>query len=229
MRYFEDKDDHDLIMIYKHIMLNVFHQHKSQIGSWHPKFEHNRVNLDGVPKVFLTLYNSTALALLEEILYRMEHGTFYDNVFWESRGILSTPISYPIKELENVVYETPKNSNSTETILLNSKTYTRLGVGSKRKVFISPCKTYVIKIPLEPIRFGIEENLEEFRLYSENPNSFYAKCELIENNWLKMEYVEPIAMTVEDNMPEWVGSIAEGQVGYNLKGELVAYDYGSEI
>lgn len=45
-----------------------------------------------------------------------------------------------------------------------------------------------------------------------------------------MEYVEP-ASTSEivarlGHEPDWVMSVDCGQVGFNLKGELVAYDYG---
>lgn len=58
-----------------------------------------------------------------------------------------------------------------------------------------------------------------------------ARCRLIPNTFLLvMEYVEPAWS--EDikaklgEIPAWVGAIDCGQVGFDRKGNLKAYDYG---
>jgi len=63
--------------------------------------------------------------------------------------------------------------------MYNDEKYEYLASGSKRKTYVSIDKSHVIKVPKEPTRLGIEENLEEAKVYSETPNSIYAECELI--------------------------------------------------
>lgn len=229
-RYFVNYTNQQIIDLYKILMVSSYESYEGIFGSYHPKYEHNRVHMEDIPKVFkFNLYTSTILKILEEISFRMENGSFYEQAYWCSRGILQTKICFPIKETRKSTLYTPIRKKNVETIEYLNKVYTYLDSGSKRKVYLSPCKTYVIKVPSEPVRLGLEENKEEERIYKQNPNSYYAKCELLENDWLKMEYVETILLTVDDDLPSWVSTIAEGQVGRNLKGELVAYDYGSEI
>jgi hypothetical protein len=232
MRYFENEDNNSLLRLYKNIMVSNFHAQRSFMGTWHPTYEHNCINLDDVPKYFpFRLYNSTSEKILEEINLRMCEGSFYQMAWWTSRGILSTKISYPAlwrQHKENNKSSIKTVDEKLETITYKDKIHTLLGSGTKRKAYLSPCKTYVIKIPKEPVTLGILENKTEAKTYANNPNSIYAKCELIENDWLKMEYVEPGFFTKNSNLPDWTLSIAEHQVGYTLDGRLVAYDYGSE-
>lgn len=41
-----------------------------------------------------------------------------------------------------------------------------------------------------------------------------------------MEYIEPITSFKDKKLPDWINSVDGGQVGYNKKGLLLAYDYG---
>jgi len=41
-----------------------------------------------------------------------------------------------------------------------------------------------------------------------------------------MQKVEPVMFVDYSTMPDWVGSIDGGQVGWTRKGKLVAYDFG---
>lgn len=231
MRYFENENNERLLRLYKYVMVSNFYNQKSFIGSYHPTYEHNCVHLEDVPKDFpFKLYNSTSEKILEEIGFRIKEGSFYQMAWWTSRGILNTKISYPAlwKKPDEKSIICIKKPDVKETINYNNEIFTLLGIGTKRKAYLSPCKTYVIKIPREPFTLGILENKTEAKLYLENPDSIYAECELINDNWLKMEYVEPGFFTKNDKLPDWTYSIAEHQVGYNLNGKLVAYDYGSE-
>ena len=231
MRYFENENNERLLRLYKYVMVSNFYNQKSFIGSYHPTYEHNCAHLEDVPKDFpFKLYNSTSEKILEEIGFRIKEGSFYQMAWWTSRGILNTKISYPElwKKPEEKSITYIKKPDIKEAINYNNEIFTLLGIGTKRKAYLSPCKTYVIKIPREPFTLGILENKTEAKLYLENPDSIYAECELINDNWLKMEYVEPGFFTKNDKLPDWTYSIAEHQVGYNLNGKLVAYDYGSE-
>lgn len=232
MRYLKNKSNQELLILYKDIMVSNFYNQKSFMGTWHPTYEHNCIYLEDIPKHFpFKLYNSTSEKILEEINLRMCEGSFYQMFWWVNTGVLNTKISYPAlwrEHEENNKLLTKSITKKSETIIYKDEVFTLLGSGTKRKVYLSPCKTYVIKIPKEPIALGLLENKIEAEIYANNPNSIYAKCELIENDWLKMEYVEPVSFTKDDKLPEWTLSIAEHQVGYNLDNILVAYDYGSE-
>lgn len=41
-----------------------------------------------------------------------------------------------------------------------------------------------------------------------------------------MEYVTPVTDTADVKLPDWVNNVDCTQVGYNKRGNLVAYDYG---
>lgn len=232
MRYFENESNERLLRLYKDIMVSNFHSQRNFMGTWHPTYEHNCVSLEDVPKNFpFRLYNSTSEKILEEINLRMHEGSSYQMAWWTSRNVLNTKISYPAfwrqhEENSKSLIETV--DKKSETLVYKDEVFTLLGSGTKRKAYLSPCKTYVIKVPIEPVALGILENKTEAEIYANTPNSIYAKCELIENYWLKMEYVEPGFFTKDDELPEWTLTIAEHQIGYTLDGRLVAYDYGSE-
>jgi len=180
------------------------------------------------------IYGTHEMTLLAEMWERFTKGTFYEQAWWQSTKVFQTCISlWPDPNPKPVVTTSTilgSSSKPVEVIMYNNEKYTFLASGTKRKTFVSPDKSHVIKVPKKSVaKLGIEENLEEAKVYSENPNSIYAKCELIENDWLKMEYVEPAFFSKSDEYPDWITQIAEAQVGHNKDGVLVAYDYGSEI
>jgi hypothetical protein len=107
---------------------------------------------------------------------------------------------------------------------LVSKGYTVAGTGSKRCAYVCPEKKHVIKIPVTEI--GIMENFFEDKKFKSGayPGKV-ARCMLVANNLVIMEYVEPVVLTKETVLPYWCKEF-DNQVGYNKKGQLVAYDYG---
>lgn len=66
-------------------------------------------------------------------------------------------------------------------------------------------------------------------LYQHEGCNYLAKCRLIKTsdnyNVLVMEKVE--YAEYQSNMPRWVDFIDCQQVGFDSKGQLVAYDYGN--
>lgn len=219
-------DDAELIWLYKSCMVTRFQELRLVIGHYHPRYEVNSIPLG---KKLYNLQSPTAEFILKEMWKRyLNSPSFAKKCWWESINIFQTKISLPREDVyiptnvSNVV--TPK-----ETIIYDSVEYVFLSGGSKRKVYVSPDKTHVIKVSMDCSTLGIEENITEAKIYSENKNSIYAKCELVGDNWLKMEYVEPVYFKKGDDYPDWTLYIAEHQVGYNKDGVLLAYDYGSEI
>ncbi len=215
-------DDGELIKYYNYCMERRFDEIKYKNG-----FSRDSVYLGS--NCCYQLHWNNEMFLLNEMWDRYVNSpNFLRQCWWEAKNPWKTKIDYPSKiEVRESVYEEniPKEK---ETLVYKDEVFTLLGKGTKRKAYLSPCKTYVIKTPREPIALGILENKTEAEMYANTPDSIYAKCELIENDWLKMEYVEPGFFTKDDELPNWTYSIAEHQVGYNLEGKLVAYDYGSE-
>jgi hypothetical protein len=105
---------------------------------------------------------------------------------------------------------------------LQGQGYKYLNQGSKRAAYLSPDGKHVVKIPINPI--GIMENFLEFDRWRRalHPRERLAKCLLAFNNLLIMEYVKPAAPS---ELPAWADDY-DGQVGFNIAGRLVAYDYG---
>jgi hypothetical protein len=107
-----------------------------------------------------------------------------------------------------------------------------LGAGGTRKAFLSKCGKWVFKIPTDD--YGDSANYLEARDWEHDQfvgREHLAKCMLINIHGcvcLMMEYVEPI-LWKKDNpeLPEWTGYIDCCQVGYNLHGKLVAYDWAT--
>lgn len=130
-------------------------------------------------------------------------------------------------EEESIKPQSQSAKQPAKTYTYNGEVYSYLGSGYKREAYLSPCATYVIKVPINEL--GFEENRVEAETYKANPNSIYAQCELLPDGLLKMEYVKPAFLRKGDDYPDWILAIAETQVGHNLQGKLVAYDYGSEI
>jgi hypothetical protein len=219
----------ELLKYYEYCMVRAYERLRHRGVNYHPSYEHCSVYL-GEHQIY-NLHYPNEMFLLNEMWDRFMNGTFLEQCWWQSKNPWKTKISLPFKREEPEPIKTieiqPKKVK--ETIDYNNEKFEFLASGTKRRTFLSPCKTYVIKIPKEPYTLGLLENKTEAEIYQANPFSIYAKCELIENGWLKMEYVEPKYFTKDDDYPEWTLGIAEHQVGYNLKGDLVAYDYGSEI
>ncbi len=220
--------DSELAMVYKYSMVNSYSSFNIRYinGTYHPKFEHNSMCVASNKQIFL--YTHHSLTLLNEIWERYKVANFGKQCWWQSINVLNTKISYPIvKEEEEIITRINKKNKIRKYIIYNSLRHYYVSQGFSRKVYISPCKTYVIKVSNKTSNRGLEENKMEALTYSKSLNSIYASCELIENDWLKMEYVKIELLTKDDNLPDWTKEITDCQVGYNLEGKLVAYDYGS--
>jgi hypothetical protein len=108
---------------------------------------------------------------------------------------------------------------------LLEKGFKFLGSGKDRRVFLTPNKKYVIKLPLH--EDGAQANWNEAQRWKHRRSydKKFARCKLIPNtDILVMEYVRP--RKVGEHIPRWVYGIDCLQVGYKSSGELVAYDYG---
>jgi hypothetical protein len=103
-----------------------------------------------------------------------------------------------------------------------------IGEGRNRKVYRH--KNYVIKIPIN--EYGDLDNLRESLEYKRNREKngkswdILGRCKLLKNGYLLMEYIELVDNPYSKDMPEWVSFIDCGQVGYDKRGRLKAYDYG---
>lgn len=107
--------------------------------------------------------------------------------------------------------------------------YKFIGCGRQRAVFRR--KNFVIKIPM--CEDGLHSNSREAFTYKKSlkkpcPNGTrYARCKLLANGWLVMQYVKDYYRC--NPRPEhngWIDYIDCQQVGLNIGGRLVAYDYG---
>lgn len=230
-----NETDYGLIKLYNFIAAHAF-EPSSNFTNWHPsgikycsvyKYLNNYKGISWERHPY-RVYSPTSLFILNEIIKRWENSSFYNSCWWEAKtkDLLCTRLS--ILSVESTsVGTSEKEENKKEEIVYNEQSYTLIGTGLKRKVYLSSDKTYVVKIPM--INLGYDENKVEAETYAKNTDSHYAKCELLPDGNLKMEYVKPAFLTKSDDIPDWVYTIAEAQVGYNLNGILVAYDYGSEI
>lgn len=101
--------------------------------------------------------------------------------------------------------------------------WTFIGQGRTRAVFLLPGGRYVVKIPVDEM--GYHDNWSEAR-QAKRDGWLYkhqvARCRLMKNGWLVMEYVKP---ATGEELPDWVGSVDCGQVGWTRDGRLVAYDF----
>lgn len=229
MNSIEKMDDNDIIWYYKICMVNRFEKLRNVFGHYHPTYEYNTVYINSIG-VFFKLYYDQEQYILNEMWKRYSEASFYRKCWWDTKHIFQTRISFWKKSDQKPIEYKEPIRHKIETITYKDSVFTWIGSGLKRKVYLSPCKTFVIKVPRTDFpSLGEGENKTEFETYSKEPNSIYAKCEIIENNWLKMEYVEPKRFTKDEDYPDWILTIAECQVGYTLDGRLVAYDYGSDI
>lgn len=112
-------------------------------------------------------------------------------------------------------------------------------VGRNRNVFILPGKI-VVKIPTcldgftdndwEGSISNLDDDPEEIR-YARTRLCYYKDVPIVFMEYVEfIEYVEfatsrEIKMTL-GHEPDWTYSVDGGQVGFNSKGKLVAFDYG---
>lgn len=109
-----------------------------------------------------------------------------------------------------------------------------IGDGRNRSVYRHG--NYVIKFPMN--EEGIFDNHHEAKVYRKSLHKEmtyckYARCRLL-GSILVMEYARyPGPHADKDDgyirqkyCPDWACAIDCNQVGYNRKGEIVAYDYG---
>lgn len=97
--------------------------------------------------------------------------------------------------------------------------------GRNRATFLS--HHFVIKFPLN--KKGIADNIFEGTRYSRK--KYYAKGRIININGFKCVIQERLKMPklserVASEWPSWVSKIDCGQVGFDRKGNLKAYDFG---
>lgn len=223
-------DNLELIDFFEYCMVNNYEElRKYGCVNYHPTYRYGSVYVGYEKSNKHYLHIGMPEILLEMMWDRMINGNFLEQCWWLAKNPFKTSISMPMINEDTSIIESNFKVQKIETINYKNETFDRIGSGTKRRVFLSPCKTFVIKIAKEPFTLGLEENKIEAETYKNEPNSIYAKCELIENGWLKMEYVKPMYFTKDDEYPEWTLQIAEHQVGYNLENKLVAYDYGSAI
>lgn len=113
-----------------------------------------------------------------------------------------------------------------ETIRNLQLKYGKPAYGRNRATFFS--KKVVIKVPINPS--GDNDNVWEARSYK--TESYYTRTRLVEINGLycamaeKIDRINPYSDEHRKSMPEWVNWIDCGQVGYDRKGRLKAYDFG---
>ena len=122
---------------------------------------------------------------------------------------------------------TPKEIRQLEGTLIQ-RGYKYLNEGRHRKGFLSPNRKWVVKVPKTCARLaGIQDNWSEYHTFKRASPAIrarLARCRLFKGEILIMEKL-CTANLCWGNIPEWARGIDCGQVGYNRKGNLVAYDY----
>ena len=107
-----------------------------------------------------------------------------------------------------------------------------MGQGRHRRSYLSASGKYVYKFPINV--HGENANKEETTIYAADSEGNKARCRLI---WVQslpvviMEVVTPWWLDKRgqgqngDRLPDWIWAYDGGQVGFNRKGKLVAWDY----
>lgn len=113
----------------------------------------------------------------------------------------------------------------TATLAWARRKYGRqIGAGFDRRVFAESA-TRVIKVP----RDDVGEYCNDNEALESPTDARYAWCESFQHPrtgvlLLRMERVVRFP-TARDKLPDWVGCIDSGQVGWTADGRLVAYDW----
>jgi hypothetical protein len=108
----------------------------------------------------------------------------------------------------------------------------KLVTGRNRAILIDPNKRHVIKVPINGM--GIRDNEYEYDMFKKYKSGreiipvatckiFYAD-KTVGIPLLMMDYVKVINGYTLKDAPNWVSWIDCAQVGYDRKGNLVAYD-----
>lgn len=96
-----------------------------------------------------------------------------------------------------------------------------IGCGRHRATFRHG--TIVVKVPI--CSNGLIDNWHEAKLFKRHGRKGeipYARCRMIKNGMLAMEYVEPCYF----HSKTWASFVDCGQTGFTLNGHAVAYDFG---
>lgn len=102
--------------------------------------------------------------------------------------------------------------------------------GRNRGVFLF--NTYVVKLPIT--EFGVADNDWEGSI-SDGPDPYvhHARTRMAYHNGIPILFMERVQYATIAKMvklygtePDWVSSVDCGQVGWNGRGKLVAFDYG---
>lgn len=111
---------------------------------------------------------------------------------------------------------------------ISIKGWTYIGSGKNRRVWRR--KNVVIKIAYN--ESGVMANKTENDIYHCYPNSYYAPCRVVKDNILMMRYVQVIDdldFCQHHLIPNWALNLNDGpQVGMDLSGNILAYDYAEE-
>lgn len=130
-------------------------------------------------------------------------------------------------------FEDKKQNKKAQKICvkLNNK-YELLNSGRNRVVFRLKSGNYVLKFPLN--EDGVSDNDWEASICSNKNEEDIDEVQWPKTRYIEiegficcvMEYIEPITYFEDKVLPDWIHSVDGGQVGYNKKGVLLAYDYG---
>ena len=103
--------------------------------------------------------------------------------------------------------------------------FKELLAGRNRVAFLSPSGRNVVKIPLND--YGVADNSSEAVRWRKERADWYplARCRLFCDLLVVMEVVDRCSLDY-GKLPSWVSWVDCGQVGYNRRRKLVAYDYG---
>lgn len=138
------------------------------------------------------------------------------------------------KNIFNFYYNPSLNETAYNLFKRLKKKYPKYEEGRNRLVFFS--KFVVIKIPLN--EDGITDNEYESsvmggkaftKIWVKPEYNTYPNTKFLELDGLWCVMMKKVKPTYEsyDELPNWVGFIDCGQVGYDRSGKLVAYDYGT--
>lgn len=101
-----------------------------------------------------------------------------------------------------------------------------LATGRHRAVYLLTSGKYVIKIPIDD--YGYSDNILEASRSKKDGwllKEQMARCKLLRNGCLIMEYVRLPSEKEYNELPKWTDGVDCRQVGYTIDGRLVAYDY----
>lgn len=110
---------------------------------------------------------------------------------------------------------------------MKPREYRYLGEGRHRAAFLTPSGNFVIKVPIDEM--GFVDNFREYRMWRQidkwMPKEHLARCKLHQSSGILVMEAVDLAYEYPVDGTDWIGFIDCGQVGYNRRGRLVAYDY----